>query len=147
MCQRWWDSMNGWAFLSCVCTMMPGGNVVGRSSLCCSWGAAEKGKWYLAMPLGKEPECCFTYHTNLQMHLSPALNMENPLPIYLLLPLTVLLKFRTDKGRDPQPVSFAEDSQLLLQIRDDVLETLGVSSELLPDTFVRYLFDWDQHWL
>lgn len=51
----------------------------------------------------------------------------------------MLLKFRTDKGRDPQPDSFAEDSQLLLQIRDDVLETMGLSSELLPNTFVRYL--------
>ncbi len=51
----------------------------------------------------------------------------------------MLLKFRTDKGRDPQPDSFAEDSQLLLQIRDDVLETMDLSSELLPNTFVRYL--------
>lgn len=51
----------------------------------------------------------------------------------------MLLKFRTDKGRDPQPDSFAEDSHLLLQIRDDVLETMGLSSELLPNTFVRYL--------
>uniref|UniRef100_A0A8C1GMX9 SUMO-activating enzyme subunit 1 n=1 Tax=Cyprinus carpio TaxID=7962 RepID=A0A8C1GMX9_CYPCA len=54
--------------------------------------------------------------------------------------LQVLLKFRTDKGRDPQPDSFAEDSQLLLQIRDDVLETMGLSSELLPNTFVSYCF-------
>lgn len=51
----------------------------------------------------------------------------------------MLLKFRTDKGRDPQPDSFGEDSHLLLQIRDDVLETMGLSSELLPNTFVRYL--------
>jgi len=58
---------------------------------------------------------------------------------FLLLPPTVLLKFRTDKGRDPQPDSFGEDSHLLLQIRDDVLETMGLSSELLPNTFVRYL--------
>lgn len=64
--------------------------------------------------------------------------MESPLFIYRLLPLTVLLKFRTDKGRNPQSVSFAEDSRLLLQIRDDVLETMGVSLELLPNTFVRY---------
>lgn len=54
--------------------------------------------------------------------------------------LQVLLKFRTDKGRDPQPDSFAEDSQLLLQIRDDVLETMCLSSELLPNTFVSYCF-------
>ncbi|XP_051521347.1 SUMO-activating enzyme subunit 1 [Myxocyprinus asiaticus] len=54
--------------------------------------------------------------------------------------LQVLLKFRTDKGCDPQPASFAEDSSLLLQIRDDVLESLGVSSELLPNAFVSYCF-------
>ncbi|XP_056328982.1 SUMO-activating enzyme subunit 1 isoform X1 [Danio aesculapii] len=54
--------------------------------------------------------------------------------------LQVLLKFRTDKGRDPQPDSFAEDSQLLLQIRDDVLETMGLSSDLLLNTFVSYCF-------
>lgn len=50
----------------------------------------------------------------------------------------VLLKFRTDKGRDPDPQSFAEDSQLLKQIRDDVLEALAVSSDLLSDDFTRY---------
>lgn len=54
--------------------------------------------------------------------------------------LQVLLKFRTDKGRDPQPDSFGEDSHLLLQIRDDVLETMGLSSELLSNTFVSYCF-------
>ncbi|XP_051536006.1 SUMO-activating enzyme subunit 1-like isoform X1 [Myxocyprinus asiaticus] len=54
--------------------------------------------------------------------------------------LQVLLKFRTDKGRDPQPASFAEDSSLLLQIRDDVLESLGMSTEQLPNTFVSYCF-------
>lgn len=50
----------------------------------------------------------------------------------------VLLKFRTDKGRDPEPQSFAEDSELLRQIRDDVLEGLAVGSELLSDDFIRY---------
>lgn len=49
----------------------------------------------------------------------------------------VLLKFRTDKGRDPDPQSFAEDHQLLRQIRDDVLEALAVSSDLLNDDFTR----------
>lgn len=52
---------------------------------------------------------------------------------------TVLLKFRTDKGRDPDPQSFAEDSELLRQIRDDVLEALAVSSDLLNEDFIRYL--------
>uniref|UniRef100_A0A3Q3J5W2 THIF-type NAD/FAD binding fold domain-containing protein n=1 Tax=Monopterus albus TaxID=43700 RepID=A0A3Q3J5W2_MONAL len=54
--------------------------------------------------------------------------------------LHVLLKFRTDKGRDPDPQSFADDSQLLRQIRDDVLEALGVSSDLLNDDFISYCF-------
>ncbi|XP_060928924.1 SUMO-activating enzyme subunit 1 [Limanda limanda] len=54
--------------------------------------------------------------------------------------LHVLLKFRTDKGRDPDPQSFAADSQLLRQIRDDVLETLAVSSDLLNDDFISYCF-------
>uniref|UniRef100_I3JLL4 SUMO-activating enzyme subunit 1 n=1 Tax=Oreochromis niloticus TaxID=8128 RepID=I3JLL4_ORENI len=52
----------------------------------------------------------------------------------------VLLKFRTDKGRDPDPQSFPEDSQLLRQIRDDVLESLSLNSDLLSDDFISYCF-------
>lgn len=52
-------------------------------------------------------------------------------------PFPVLLKFRTDKGRDPSSDTFGEDSELLLQIRNDVLESLGVSPDLLPEDFVR----------
>lgn len=51
----------------------------------------------------------------------------------------VLLKFRTDKGRDPDPQAFPEDSQLLRQIRDDVLDALHLSSDLLNDDFIRSL--------
>ncbi|XP_068601262.1 SUMO-activating enzyme subunit 1 [Brachionichthys hirsutus] len=47
--------------------------------------------------------------------------------------LHVLLKFRTDKGRDPDPHNAAEDTELLRQIQGDVLEALGVSSDLLRD--------------
>ncbi|XP_028817424.1 SUMO-activating enzyme subunit 1 [Denticeps clupeoides] len=54
--------------------------------------------------------------------------------------LQVLLKFRTDKGRDPQPDSYTEDSGLLLQMREDVLEAMGVSIDLLPPNFVSYCF-------
>ncbi|XP_015254864.1 PREDICTED: SUMO-activating enzyme subunit 1 [Cyprinodon variegatus] len=54
--------------------------------------------------------------------------------------LHVLLKFRTDKGRDPDPESCADDSQLLRQIRDDVLEAMGLSSDLLSDDFISYCF-------
>uniref|UniRef100_A0A3Q2Y647 SUMO1 activating enzyme subunit 1 n=1 Tax=Hippocampus comes TaxID=109280 RepID=A0A3Q2Y647_HIPCM len=54
--------------------------------------------------------------------------------------LHVLLKFRTDKGRDPDPQCFAEDSQLLSQIRQDVLDTLGVASEVLNDDFISFCF-------
>ncbi|EPY76729.1 SUMO-activating enzyme subunit 1 [Camelus ferus] len=53
---------------------------------------------------------------------------------------SVLLKFRTDKGRDPSSDTFGEDSELLLQIRNDVLDSLGVNPDLLPEDFVRYCF-------
>uniref|UniRef100_A0A673UK26 SUMO-activating enzyme subunit 1 n=1 Tax=Suricata suricatta TaxID=37032 RepID=A0A673UK26_SURSU len=52
----------------------------------------------------------------------------------------LLLKFRTDKGRDPSSDAFGEDSALLLQIRNDVLDSLGVGPDLLPEDFVRYCF-------
>lgn len=52
----------------------------------------------------------------------------------------MLLKFRTDKGRDPASESYSEDSELLLQIRNDVFDSLGISPDLLPDDFVRYCF-------
>lgn len=55
----------------------------------------------------------------------------------LLFPSPVLLKFRTDKGRDPSCDTFGEDSELLLQIRNDVLDSLGVNPDLLPEDFVR----------
>ncbi|XP_015352133.1 SUMO-activating enzyme subunit 1 isoform X2 [Marmota monax] len=54
--------------------------------------------------------------------------------------MRVLLKFRTDKGRDPSSDTYGEDSELLLQIRNDVLDSLGVNPDLLPDDFVRYCF-------
>lgn len=54
--------------------------------------------------------------------------------------LQVLLKFRTDKGRDPDPGSFAEDSETLRQIRDDVLEALSVNTSLLNDDFISFCF-------
>ncbi|KAM4697121.1 SUMO-activating enzyme subunit 1 [Rhinophrynus dorsalis] len=54
--------------------------------------------------------------------------------------MQVIMKFRTDKGRDPQPSSFQEDSELLLQIRNDVLDSLGVSPDLLPEDFASYCF-------
>ncbi|XP_029475802.1 SUMO-activating enzyme subunit 1 isoform X2 [Rhinatrema bivittatum] len=52
----------------------------------------------------------------------------------------VLLKFRTDKGRDPLPVAYGEDSELLLQIRDKEMELMGVSPDLLPDDFASFCF-------
>ncbi|KAJ1107285.1 hypothetical protein NDU88_004677 [Pleurodeles waltl] len=54
--------------------------------------------------------------------------------------LQVLMKFRTDKGRDPHPDSYGEDSELLLQIRNDVMDTLGVSPDLIPEGFADYCF-------
>lgn len=55
---------------------------------------------------------------------------------------SVLLKFRTDKSRDPDPQSFPEDSELLKQIRDDVLAAMKVNSDLLSDEFIRYKSIW-----
>lgn len=59
-------------------------------------------------------------------------------PHLSVLIFTVLLKFRTDKGRDPDPQTFAEDSKLLIQIRDDVFGALEVSTDLLREEFARY---------
>uniref|UniRef100_A0A8C2RHU9 THIF-type NAD/FAD binding fold domain-containing protein n=1 Tax=Capra hircus TaxID=9925 RepID=A0A8C2RHU9_CAPHI len=61
--------------------------------------------------------------------------LKRTTPDYFL--LQVLLKFRTDKGRDPSSDTFGEDSELLLQIRNDVLDALGVDPDLLPEDFVR----------
>uniref|UniRef100_A0A8C5QP85 SUMO1 activating enzyme subunit 1 n=1 Tax=Leptobrachium leishanense TaxID=445787 RepID=A0A8C5QP85_9ANUR len=52
----------------------------------------------------------------------------------------VIMKFRTDKGRDPLPGSFQEDSDLLVQIRNDLLDSLGISPDLLPEDFTSYCF-------
>lgn len=49
----------------------------------------------------------------------------------------MLLKFRTEKGRDPLPQGYAEDAEALLQTRTGVLESLGVGVNLLPDDFAR----------
>uniref|UniRef100_A0A8C5KE73 SUMO-activating enzyme subunit 1-like n=1 Tax=Jaculus jaculus TaxID=51337 RepID=A0A8C5KE73_JACJA len=59
-------------------------------------------------------------------------------PDYFL--LQVLLKFRTDTGHNPGSDSQSEDAELLLQNWNDVLDSLGVSPDLLPDDFVRYCF-------
>uniref|UniRef100_A0A8C5KVY1 THIF-type NAD/FAD binding fold domain-containing protein n=1 Tax=Jaculus jaculus TaxID=51337 RepID=A0A8C5KVY1_JACJA len=64
--------------------------------------------------------------------------LKRTAPDYFL--LQVLLKFRTDKGRDPGSDTQSEDAELLLQNRNDVLDSLGVSPDLLPDDFVRYCF-------
>lgn len=54
--------------------------------------------------------------------------------------LQVLLKFRTVKARDPSPDSYADDCELLLQMRNDVLDSLGVKSDLLTDEFTSTCF-------
>ncbi|XP_005991664.1 SUMO-activating enzyme subunit 1 isoform X2 [Latimeria chalumnae] len=54
--------------------------------------------------------------------------------------LQVLLRFRADKGRDPLPQNYKEDSDLLLQIKNTVMDSIGVSRDLLPDDFVSYCF-------
>ncbi|XP_048120634.1 SUMO-activating enzyme subunit 1 [Alosa alosa] len=54
--------------------------------------------------------------------------------------LQVLLKFRSDKGRDPQPAKFTEDSERLLQLCEDVLQSKGLQGDLLPQDFTSYCF-------
>ncbi|XP_063793713.1 SUMO-activating enzyme subunit 1 isoform X2 [Pseudophryne corroboree] len=54
--------------------------------------------------------------------------------------LQVIMKFRTDKGRDPQPNTFQEDCDLLLQIRNDLLDSLGVNPDMLAEDFASYCF-------
>ncbi|XP_051900342.1 SUMO-activating enzyme subunit 1 [Pristis pectinata] len=54
--------------------------------------------------------------------------------------LQVLLKFRNVKARDPSPDSYGDDSELLLQLRNDVLDSLGVKSDLLADEFISSCF-------
>ncbi|NXN07052.1 SAE1 enzyme, partial [Indicator maculatus] len=63
---------------------------------------------------------------------------RRPAPDYFL--LQVLLKFRTDTGRDPSPQSYAQDSERLLQLRREVLQGLGLEPGLLPDDFGSYCF-------
>ncbi|XP_068854429.1 LOW QUALITY PROTEIN: SUMO-activating enzyme subunit 1-like [Aphelocoma coerulescens] len=59
-------------------------------------------------------------------------------PDYFL--LQVLLRFRTETGRDPSPRSGAEDSERLLRLRREVLEALGVGCQLLPEHFHSFCF-------
>uniref|UniRef100_UPI00398E904B SUMO-activating enzyme subunit 1 n=1 Tax=Pristiophorus japonicus TaxID=55135 RepID=UPI00398E904B len=54
--------------------------------------------------------------------------------------LQVLLKFRTDKARDPMPESYGDDSDLLLQLRNEVLDSLGVKTDLVTDEFISSCF-------
>ncbi|KAG8553110.1 hypothetical protein GDO81_003274 [Engystomops pustulosus] len=54
--------------------------------------------------------------------------------------LQVIMKFRTDKGRDPEPSTYSEDYEALLQIRNDLLDSLGVNPDMLTDDFASFCF-------
>ncbi|KAM9327004.1 SUMO-activating enzyme subunit 1 [Gastrophryne carolinensis] len=54
--------------------------------------------------------------------------------------MQVIMKFRTDKGRDPQPSTFQEDCDLLLQIRNDLLDSMHVNPDQLAEDFASYCF-------
>ncbi|XP_048348841.1 SUMO-activating enzyme subunit 1 isoform X2 [Sphaerodactylus townsendi] len=64
--------------------------------------------------------------------------LKRTTPDYFL--LQVLLEFRTKKGRDPSPLGYTEDAEMLLQTRTDVLDSLGVGADLLPDDFASCCF-------
>ncbi|XP_007433858.1 SUMO-activating enzyme subunit 1 [Python bivittatus] len=59
--------------------------------------------------------------------------LKRTAPDYFL--LQVLLKFRTEKGRDPSPQSYMDDAEVLRQMRTDVLASLGVGTDLIADDF------------
>ncbi|CAJ0949789.1 unnamed protein product [Ranitomeya imitator] len=59
--------------------------------------------------------------------------------------LQVIMKFRTDKGRDPQPGSFQGDCEVLLQIRNDQLDSMGVNPDLLAEDFASVIKKFKAH--
>ncbi|XP_070805526.1 SUMO-activating enzyme subunit 1 [Pituophis catenifer annectens] len=59
--------------------------------------------------------------------------LKRTAPDYFL--LQVLFKFRTEKGRDPSPLSYLEDAEALRQMRLAVLASLGVGTDLIADDF------------
>ncbi|KAK9394188.1 SUMO-activating enzyme subunit 1 [Crotalus adamanteus] len=59
--------------------------------------------------------------------------LKRTAPDYFL--LQVLFKFRIQKGRDPSPQSYLEDSEVLRQMRLDVLASLDVGTDLIADDF------------
>uniref|UniRef100_A0A8C3UYS6 SUMO1 activating enzyme subunit 1 n=1 Tax=Catharus ustulatus TaxID=91951 RepID=A0A8C3UYS6_CATUS len=59
-------------------------------------------------------------------------------PDYFL--LQVLLRFRSVTGRDPSPLRVPQDSEVLLRLRREVLEALGVGAQLLPEQFHSFCF-------
>uniref|UniRef100_A0A8C4NHN2 SUMO1 activating enzyme subunit 1 n=1 Tax=Eptatretus burgeri TaxID=7764 RepID=A0A8C4NHN2_EPTBU len=52
----------------------------------------------------------------------------------------VLLNFRTKKGRDPDPLMFTPDTDLLLQLRDELLESHGLEKNTIPENFTSSCF-------
>ncbi|XP_005534640.1 PREDICTED: SUMO-activating enzyme subunit 1-like, partial [Pseudopodoces humilis] len=64
--------------------------------------------------------------------------LKRTAPDYFL--LQVLLRFRSETGRDPSPRSGSEDSDRLLRIRRELLEALGAGPQLLPEQFHSFCF-------
>ncbi|KAM7004039.1 SUMO-activating enzyme subunit 1 [Passerculus sandwichensis] len=64
--------------------------------------------------------------------------LQKTAPDYFL--LHVLLSFRSQVGRDPCPLRAPQDSALLLRLRREVLQGLGVTPQLLPEQFHSFCF-------
>jgi hypothetical protein len=52
--------------------------------------------------------------------------------------LSVLLRFRSKRRRDPSPKNRQKDIEELCKIRDEVLAELNVPVEKVPDNLFRY---------
>ncbi|CAM9494308.1 SUMO-activating enzyme subunit 1 isoform X1 [Lampetra fluviatilis] len=52
----------------------------------------------------------------------------------------VLLRFRMEQGRDPAPQTQTEDTELLRQLRDAVIEESGAGGDMIPDGFASSCF-------
>jgi hypothetical protein len=53
-------------------------------------------------------------------------------------PFSVLLSFRSKHGRDPCPKSRQEDIEELCKVRDEILSSLEVPLDKVPDNMFRY---------
>uniref|UniRef100_A0A1B6LMY0 SUMO-activating enzyme subunit 1 n=2 Tax=Graphocephala atropunctata TaxID=36148 RepID=A0A1B6LMY0_9HEMI len=67
----------------------------------------------------------------------PARTAADTIPFFLL---QVLLKFRTEQGRNPQASTREKDLELLKKLRDSEMKDIGLSVEKIPDEYLLTVF-------